>query len=156
MAEKPTLLSTEPDVLPGHGPCFVCGTDNPRRMGLLWHEHGNRVVSSFVLDLAAQGPPGYVHGGATAAIIDEAMGKIVWRSGHQVLLAHMELDYRRPTPLDVPLRCEAWIDHVAGKKVYARGHVLLADGSVAVEGTGLYLHVPQFFHGMRTDADARG
>lgn len=133
--------------LPGHGPCFVCGRDNPKGMGLVWYEEDDRVYSEFTLGRAAQGPPGYVHGGATAAIIDEGMGKAVWHSGLQVLLATMTINYLQPAPLDVPLRVEAWVERTEGRKAHAAGRVLLADGTAAVEGTGLYIHVPRFFEG---------
>jgi len=88
-----------------------------------------------------------VHGGASAAILDEAMGKVVWLAGLQVVLATMTVDYAQPTPLGVRARAEAWIERVEGRKAYAAAHLLLPDGSVVVRATGLYIDVPAFFHG---------
>jgi acyl-coenzyme A thioesterase PaaI-like protein len=143
---KERALST-PTPLPGHGVCFVCGHENPCGLGLDWYRDGERVASDFTTAPTLQGPPGHVHGGASAAILDEAMGKIVWLSGLQVVLATMTLDYAKPTPLGVQVRAEAWIERIEGRKAYAASHLLLSDGSVAVRATGLYIDVPDFFHG---------
>jgi len=146
--------------LPEHGYCFVCGHQNPHGIGVIWQATfyqkapdaagyylpGSVLISTeFQFTKYQQGPPGHAHGGASAAVVDEAMGAAVWQSGYQALLAHYELDYKLPVPLDAPLRAEAWIVKTAGRKVYARGHILLADGSEAVTATGLYLHIPHFF-----------
>jgi acyl-coenzyme A thioesterase PaaI-like protein len=146
--------------LPHHGWCFVCGDENPHGIGLTWQASFKQeapdaegqfppgavlISADFSFKLAQQGPPGHAHGGASASVIDEAMGASVWQSGYRALLAHYELDYKLPVPLNTPVRVEAWVEKVDGRKVYARGHILLADGQVAVEGSGLYLHIPGFF-----------
>ena len=146
--------------LPSHGWCFVCGDENPHGIGIKWqaffrektpdaagHFAADSVLisSDFQFELAQQGPPGHVHGGASAAVIDEAMGASVWQSGYQALLAHYELDYILPVPLQTPVRVVAWVEKIEDRKVYARGQLLLADGRVAVKGKGLYLHIPNFF-----------
>jgi len=151
-----TIIKT----LPEHGFCFVCGHENPHGIGIIWQARFQQeqpladgkflpgsvgVMADFQFDKHQQGPPGHAHGGASAAVIDEAMGAVVWQSGHRALLAHIELDYKLPVPLNAPVRAEAWVEQVAGRKVYARGRILLADGQIAVVGSGLYLHSPSFF-----------
>lgn len=119
-------------------------------MGLVWYaqadeEHGQLVYCDFEFSLAEQGPPGHTHGGASAAVIDEAMGAAVWRSGLKVVLANMNLDYHLPLPLHIPLRVEAWLERVEGRKAYAHGRILLPDKRTAVTGTGLFVHAPHLF-----------
>jgi len=145
--------------LPEHGSCFVCGTENEKGMGVVWcvqmasasQDHEKplspgtvHIYANFEFDEAQQGPPGHAHGGASAAVIDEAMGAVVWQSGLRALLANLNLDYRLPVPLHTPLRAEAWLERVEGRKAYARGQILVG-GRVAVEGTGLFVHIPAFF-----------
>jgi len=103
------------------------------------------VYTEFEFTLSEQGPPGHTHGGASAAVIDEAMGAAVWRSGAKVVLANLNLDYRLPVPLFVPLRVESWLERSEGKKSYATGRILLEDGRTAVSGTGLFLPAPHLF-----------
>jgi acyl-coenzyme A thioesterase PaaI-like protein len=130
------------EILPQHGPCFVCGSANPRGLGLTLRHDGGRVFTDFDLDESAQGPPGLAHGGAIAAILDEVMGGAVWLAGHRALLASFTADYRHPTSLGARLRAEAWLDRVEGRKIYALSRLLLPDGNVAVEGRGLYVQSP--------------
>ncbi len=139
-----------PTQLPEHGSCFICGSQNEKGMGLVWYaqkndEHDPLVFAEFQFTLAEQGPPGHTHGGASAAVIDEAMGAAVWRSGHKVVLANMNLNYHLPIPLFMPLRVEAWLDHFEGKKGFAYGQILLEDGRKAVSGSGLFVYAPHLF-----------
>ena len=70
--------------VPEHGPCFICGGQNPHNPGVTWWEQEDgTVVSTVTLTKAQQGAHGYAHGGATAAILDEVMGVAVWRAGYQ-------------------------------------------------------------------------
>jgi acyl-coenzyme A thioesterase PaaI-like protein len=157
-ADNTAFLRTE--YLPEHGYCFVCGTQNPHSIGIRWQvgylqeapteeapfpPGALHIFADFSFTIHQQGPPGHAHGGASAAVMDEAMGASVWQSGYQALLAHYELDYKLPVPLNTPLRVVALVERVDGRKVYARSQLLLPDGQVAVEGAGLYLHIPGFF-----------
>lgn len=136
--------------LPEHGVCFICGTENPHGLGLHWYEELQAdgallVFSDFQFDVHQQGPPGHAHGGASAAVIDEVMGVVAWRSGLKVVLANLNLDYRRPVPLNVPLRVEGWVKDQDDRKASTYGRLILPDGHTAVSGTGLYIQAPHLF-----------
>jgi len=64
-------LTIMTEKLPDHGSCFVCGKTNPRSIGVEW-ELGpeGHIVASFRFNEYQQGPPGFVHGGASAAVLD--------------------------------------------------------------------------------------
>jgi len=138
--------------LPYHGWCFVCGNENPHSIGMTWwvDEEGT-LTSDFVLDLAKQGPPGYAHGGASAAILDEAMGLVVWAAGHKVAAVNLEINYRKPVPLEQPLRLEARITEQDERKIFSSGEIVLADGSVAVSGRGIYVSAPKLFENVKLE-----
>ncbi len=136
--------------LPSHGACFVCGSDNPHSIGLTWYGGDNgTILSEFTLTEAQQGPPGHAHGGAAAAILDEAMGAAVWRAGHNVAVVNLEINYRRPLPLGQPLKLEARLSGQEGRKVFATGEIFLQDGTIAVSGRGIYVAAPQLFELVR-------
>ncbi|MCP4422892.1 MAG: PaaI family thioesterase [Chloroflexi bacterium] len=134
--------------LPEHGSCFICGTENPKGMGLVWYVEQDTdrilVYSEFEFTVSEQGPPGFAHGGASSAVIDEAMGAAVWQSGLKVVLANMNLNYHLPVPLNKPLRVEGWLERFEGRKGFAEGRILVG-GKTAVSGTGLYIHAPHLF-----------
>ncbi len=132
--------------LPFHGSCLVCGTENPHGMGLTWYvEEDGTITTSFALNEAQQGPPGHAHGGALAAILDEAMGAAVWYAGHNVAVVHLRLDYRKPVPLHQPLSCHARMERQEGRKIYASGEIYLPDGAVAVSAKGIFVPAPHLF-----------
>ena len=73
------------------------------------------------------------------------MGLVVWAAGYKVLAANINVDYRKPLPLHVPLLAEACISEVSGRKIISEGKILLPDSTVAVEGSGVYVIAKQFF-----------
>ncbi|KAA0255961.1 MAG: hypothetical protein DPW18_16010 [Chloroflexi bacterium] len=136
--------------LPYHGWCFVCGNENPHSIGMTWWVDENGVMSSeFTLNEAQQGPPGHAHGGASAAILDEAMGLVVWAAGHKVAAVNIEINYHKPLPLHQPLTLEARITQTDERKIFSTGEIRLADSTVAVSGRGIYVAAPQLFGEVR-------
>jgi acyl-coenzyme A thioesterase PaaI-like protein len=132
--------------LPEHGWCFVCGSENPHSMGLtLWVDDDGILTSEFTLNDAQQGPPNYAHGGASAAILDEAMGLVVWAAGLEVAAVNLEINYQKPLPLHQPLRVEARITQKDQRKIFSSGEIKLANGITAVSGRGIYVVAPQLF-----------
>ena len=132
--------------LPEHGSCFVCGTENPHSIGMIWWLDDQGVMSAdFKLSSAQQGPPGHAHGGASAAILDEAMGLVVWAAGVKAAAVNLEINYHKPVPLQQPLTLEARITERDETKTFSTGEIRLADGSVAVSGRGIYVSAPKLF-----------
>ena len=133
-----------------HGICYVCGSSNPNGIGLNWFsDEKNTIYSEFTLDLSQQGPPGHAHGGASAAILDEAMGAAVWRSGFNVAVVNLEINYKRPLPLGQLLKLEARFTERVDKKIHATGEIRLPDGTIAVSRSGIYIEAPQLFEATR-------
>lgn len=131
--------------VPYHGWCFVCGDENPHSIGITWFIEDGVMTSEFTLNEAQQGPPGHAHGGASAAILDEAMGLVVWAAGHKVAAVNLEINYHKPLPLNQPLTLEARISQMDGRKISSVGEIRLADSTVAVSGCGVYVAAPKLF-----------
>ena len=132
--------------LPYHGWCFVCGHDNPHSIGLtLYVDDDGLMTAEFTLNDAQQGPPGYAHGGASAAILDEAMGLVAWAAGLKVAAVNLEINYHKPLPLNQPLTLEARITQMDERKIFSTGEIKLADSTVAVSGRGIYVVAPKLF-----------
>ena len=132
--------------LPYHGWCFVCGHDNPHGIGLtLYVEDDGVMTAEFTLNDAQQGPPGHAHGGASAAILDEAMGLVAWAAGLKVAAVNLEINYHKPLPLHQPLTLEARVTEQDDRKAFSTGEIRLSDGTVAVSGRGIYVIAPKLF-----------
>lgn len=103
------------------------------------------LTSEFTLNKTHQGPPGHAHGGATAAILDEVMGLVVWAAGYKVVAANININYHKMLPLEQPVLAVARITEVGERKVISEGELRLADSTVAVSGSGVYVIAPQLF-----------
>jgi acyl-coenzyme A thioesterase PaaI-like protein len=99
--------------------------------------------AQFELGAAYEGPPGLVHGGVSALILDHLLGNAGGAGGSPGMTAKLELGYRRPTPLHRPLVARAWIERVDGRKTTIRGEIARTDGRVCVEASGLFI-LPSF------------
>lgn len=97
-----------------------------------------RCWSDFELGAAFEGPPGHVHGGMSALILDHILGEAATAGLTKPLFTGtITCRYLRGTPLGA-LRTEAWIDRVDGIKTYAKGFIADADGPT-VEAEGVFI-----------------
>ena len=77
-----------------------------------------------------EGPPGCVHGGCIATIIDSMMGGIIWLSGHKAVTVNLNVNYRKFIPLNSEVIFETKLDKIEGRKVYVTGKLKSLDGTV--------------------------
>nr|WP_090273916.1 PaaI family thioesterase [Mycolicibacterium komanii]CRL66778.1 thioesterase superfamily protein [Mycolicibacterium komanii] len=118
----------------------VIGVRNPTAPPLVvHHETDGRVWAEFTLGAAFEGPPGHVHGGVCAMLLDHVLGATAHKPGKPAVTGTLTTRYRRGTRLDHPLRAEAWVERVDGAKTFAVGHIADADG-VTVEADGVFIH----------------
>jgi len=118
----------------------------PLGMGLeLYTDETGDVFIETVLDEKVEGPPKHVHGGFSAALLDEVMGMAVWLAGHAVVAVNIEFDLQAGVPLHKPIRIQGRVDRKEGRKVFATGEIVLADKTVAVKGRGIFVEAPQYF-----------
>lgn len=87
----------------------------------------------------ALGPPGHVHGGAMAAVLDEAMGAACWMNGHSVVAAQISISFMGMLPIGTETTVEAWIDKIGGRKIHLRAHMKNPSGQIVTEGQGLFV-----------------
>ncbi|HEV7418265.1 MAG TPA: PaaI family thioesterase [Mycobacterium sp.] len=102
------------------------------------HEDDGRCWAEFTLGAAYEGPPGLVHGGICALVLDHILGEAASEGLTKPLFTGtITLRYLRGTPQG-PLRAEAFIERTEGIKTYARGYLSDADGRT-VEADGVFI-----------------
>ncbi|TRW88237.1 PaaI family thioesterase [Mycolicibacterium sp. 018/SC-01/001] len=94
--------------------------------------------SEFTLGPVYEGPPGLVHGGICALVLDHLLGEVA-SDGLSLpkFTGTISLRYRRGTPLG-PVRAEGFVERTEGHKTFARGYLKDADG-VTVEADGVFI-----------------
>lgn len=117
----------------------VTGPGNPLAppIAVEFTEAGAR--GEFVLNHVYEGPPTFVHGGITAMILDQVLGMAAASKHVPGVTASLELKYRRPTPVGVPLTVEAEVTDTSGRRSHAKGRILNPEGLTTVEATALFI-----------------
>ncbi|MEO3761486.1 PaaI family thioesterase [Mycobacterium sp. B14F4] len=105
---------------------------------VIHHTDDGRCWSEFTLSGAYEGPPGWVHGGICALVLDHLLGEAASEGLTQPkFTGTISLRYLRGTPLG-PLRAEAFVERSEGVKTFARGYLMDADGTT-VEAEGVFI-----------------
>jgi acyl-coenzyme A thioesterase PaaI-like protein len=116
----------------------VIGVRNPTAPPLLIHKEPDGAArTDFYLGPAFEGPPGHVHGGVSAKILDHVLGDAASTPGVHRLTGTITVRYRRLTPLG-RLHAQARITHTDGFKTYAVGHIA-DDTGVTVEAEAVFI-----------------
>lgn len=118
----------------------VTGLCNPHALPLVMDRtagQGSRAEVSF--RPAHEGPPGTVHGGVSALILDHLLGDAVAMSGKASVTGTLTIKYRRPVPYGEPLVAAAEVSRSEGRKTWADGAISTEDGTTLVEATGLFI-----------------
>jgi uncharacterized protein (TIGR00369 family) len=126
--------------------CFVCGLRNPAGLHAAFYELDNGdLMASFTARDEHQSYPGRLHGGISATILDETIGRaILIRSKGEVwgVTVEFTIRFKKPVPTDRPVRVVGRIVKEGSRIFEGTGEILLEDGSVAVEGQGRYIKMP--------------
>ena len=102
------------------------------------HEDDGTCWAEFELGIAYEGPPGLVHGGICALVLDHILGEAASDGlTKPKFTGTITLRYLRGTPLG-RLRAEAFVERIEGFKTYARGYLSDADGHT-VEADGVFI-----------------
>jgi uncharacterized protein (TIGR00369 family) len=123
--------------------CFGCGPANEHGLKLrftLDYEAGTS-TAKVRLPRRYEGPPGHIHGGIIATLLDEAMGKVNRIHDVIAMTRNMEIDYLRPSPLGQPLTITGRFVRRDGRKVFMEGEIRNAAGDLLVRGKALFIAI---------------
>jgi uncharacterized protein (TIGR00369 family) len=123
--------------------CLVCGLKNEHGLKASFFEMQNgEIVALFTPQEEHQSYPGRLHGGMSAAMLDETIGRAIMMRYQEAIWGvtlEFNIRYRKPIPLHTPLRVVGRITKEEGRFFEGTGEILLSDGQVAASGTGKYM-----------------
>ena len=123
--------------------CFVCGIDNPIGLHLKFYtDDEGRCIARFQPRPEHQGYPGQLHGGLISSLLDETMGRVLTPHDIWAMTGRLEIKFKKPVPLDQELTIVGELINGRSRAYEARGKIRLPDGTVLVEGSGLYIRIP--------------
>jgi acyl-coenzyme A thioesterase PaaI-like protein len=124
--------------------CFVCGIENSIGLKLKFYtDDEGRCIAHFRPREEHQGFPGQLHGGVISTLLDETMGRVLTLQNVWAMTGRLEIKFARPVPLDQELTIIGELTRNRSRAYEARGEIRLPDGTALVEGSGLYLRIPE-------------
>jgi len=121
--------------------CFGCGPTNPQGLHLQFIIDASALTATAPVALTRlhEGPPGYIHGGIIATLLDEAMSKLNRPLDVLAVTRNMQVDYLKPSPLNQPLTLTGRHLRREGRKLYHQAELADAEGTILARATGLFL-----------------
>jgi acyl-coenzyme A thioesterase PaaI-like protein len=123
----------------GYGNAVV-GLRNPNAVPVkvVQDKENGRATAEFELNALHEGPPGQVHGGVVALVLDQVFGEAAAAGGAPGMTGTLTLRYALNTPLG-PCSAAAWVDRRDGIKTIVKGEMRRADGTVTVTAEGIFI-----------------
>jgi acyl-coenzyme A thioesterase PaaI-like protein len=123
--------------------CFGCGAANPAGMKLAFDLDfdARRTRGSFTLGPNYAGGGGFAHGGIIAVVLDEAMGKLSRLVDEKAVTAEMDIEYRKPVPVDQPILVEGWQEEEKGRNRFRVAEIRDQRGHLLARGKGRFVLV---------------
>ena len=123
--------------------CLVCGVDNDFGLKTRFYETDeNELIAVFKPLPEHQSYPHVTHGGISAAILDEVIGRAIMMTTDANtfgVTVELKVRYKRAVPLGVELKAVGRITVDKGRIFEGTGELYLPDGAVAVEAEGRYM-----------------
>ena len=140
----PASMDSTPNIDQRASHCFGCGPANPQGLHLVFTTDTSNpeipiATTQFQLDRLHEGPPGYIHGGIVATLLDEAMSKLNRPLDVLAMTRHMEIDYLRPVPLYQPLVLTSRHLSREGRKLFHQAEIQHPNGDVLARAKGLFI-----------------
>jgi len=124
--------------------CFACGSLNMSGLQLDLHVDGERCWTTVALAERFQGWDGIAHGGIVCSILDEVMAWSLVDHDNWGLTARLSVDFKRPVPLETPIRAEGWITQTRRRLISTAGRIVdPATDAVLATAEATYVAAPE-------------
>ena len=109
----------------------VGGRSHPCSPELRWQEASSRITGTVKFSQAFEGPPGHVHGGWVAGVLDHLMGMTHVRTGHPGMTGGLSVRYLKPTPLNQVIEVSAQATELDDKRTEVKAEMRFGETTTA-------------------------
>ena len=109
----------------------VGGRSHPCSPELRWQEASNRITGTVKFSQAFEGPPGHMHGGWVAGVLDHLMGMTHVRTGHPGMTGGLSVRYLKPTPLNQRIGVSAQATELDDKRTEVKAEMRFGETTTA-------------------------
>ena len=121
---------------------FVSGEPDGNRFRVRYYRDAEKHLHArFWFGPETGGPPGHAHGGAVAAVMDEALGLAAWAAGYAIVVGNLNVSFRNMLPLEQVVTLESRVISSEGRKIMVHGRLFSGD-TLYAEGECLCITIP--------------
>lgn len=125
--------------------CLVCGLDNDLGLKTSFYELENNVLVGICTPKEEhQSYPNRLHGGITASLLDETIGRAISIDNPTIWGVTIDLNirYKKPIPLNEKIKVIGRITKDTKRIFEGSGEIILENGEIAAIATGKYMKLP--------------
>jgi len=122
--------------------CFVCDQTNAdgMRQQFFLDDEIERIVAEFTPAAGHSGAPNYTHGGASMAVLDDAMAWSIIELKHRFgITRRCEVDFIRPVTIGARHDVQAWVESFEDRALVARAEMRNGDAQLPVAAKATYM-----------------
>ncbi len=122
--------------------CFICGISNNMGLKTEFYElEDGTLAATAIARSFHQSYPGRVHGGVSAALLDETIGRAINITEPETWGVTVDIStrYKKPVPYDVPLLIVGKITENRSRLFSGEGRIILPDGTTTVTAAARYM-----------------
>ncbi len=140
MSPEPAVWTAIKNPLPISANSFLSCQADSSLIQISYFQCENRIRADVFFGARSEGPPGHVHGGALAAVLDEVMGSAAWVGAFPVLTGRITIDYHAMLAINTTVKVETEIEAKTDRKVQAKGYIVSEDGKIIyASGIGTFV-----------------
>ncbi len=129
---------------------ITCGSSNPSALGCTFYElEDGEIGTIFTPQHMHEGHRGVMHGGMSAAVLDELMGRAILHTDFcrqlqctpTYVTAEMTVEYKKPVFVGSKMYGYGKIDKVEGRRCYTSSVISDENDEIMAEAKGIYVRV---------------
>lgn len=121
---------------------FVSGDPDGERFRVRYYRDGEKHLHARIwFGPETEGPPGHAHGGAVAAVMDEALGLAAWAAGYPIVVGNLNVSFRAMLPIMKVVTLESRVVSAHGRKIMVHGRIFCGE-SLYAEAECLCITIP--------------
>jgi acyl-coenzyme A thioesterase PaaI-like protein len=125
------------------------------QMALLKSEKHHELLAKVWFGPRTAGPPGHVHGGCQAAVLDEMMGSTCWYWKYKVVAGTIEIKFTDMIPLLHSYSVRGQITRIEGRKIFVEAEIHNG-GKTYAKSQGIFIELKDEQLGQLKIARERG
>jgi acyl-coenzyme A thioesterase PaaI-like protein len=127
----------------------MAGRSHPCSPDLTWHAEAHQIRGTVTFSQAFEGPPGHVHGGWVAGILDHLMGMTHVHMGQPGMTSGLTVRYLKPTPLRQIIAISAVAEELDERRTQVNAEMRCAE-TITATATAIFVRVDRARFGIES------